>query len=346
MSKILLLIIALCYTAFAQITINSSDIANQYSVGKSTTVHELDSMLTINIGSQGGGNNWDFTSLLDGVSSFTTSVDPSTTPHISEFPGADIAFYSTGMFNGEQAEFWQYSQLDGSFDYMGGAVTLVSQPGDLFTIKDVPPSQDAVFPLTYNSHWMQTFTETSTYNGTPISSTTYSIDVTVDAYGTMTLPGGHSFNALRSRYVESDGSNTKVDYNFFSVEGAIVSFYASDSNPPVSGVIDIEGYNWNLETTTDVERIENIPDDYSLSQNFPNPFNPSTNINFSIPQTTFVSLEVFNTLGEKIDVLVSKELRAGSYNFDWNAEGIESGVYFYKLQAGNFVETKKMILLR
>jgi hypothetical protein len=274
------------------------------------------------------------------------SVYPATTPYISEFPGADIALYSTGTFNGDQAEFWQYSQLNGSFDYMGGAVTIASQPGDLFTIKDNPPSQDAVFPLTYNTHWMQTFTETSAFNGNPISSTTYSIDVTVDAYGTMTLPGNVTVNALRSRYVETDGSDTKVDYNFFSLEGALVSLYASDSNPPLSGDINVDGYNWNLQTTSDVEQIDNLPQDFSLSQNYPNPFNPSTAINFSIPQSALVTLKIYNSLGQEVETLVADELSAGSYKFDWNAESLTSGIYFYKLQSGNFIETKKMTLLK
>ena len=222
--KYLILFLTIFSTAvFAQITITSNDIASQFSVGNSATVHEGDSPTTIDIGSQGGGNNWDFTSLQNGTSTVLMSVDPATTPYISQFTGADIALHSMGIYSGEQAEIWGYSQLNGSFDFIGSAITLVSQPGDLFTIKDNPPSQEAVFPLTYNSSWMQTFTETSAYNGTPIFSSTYSIEVTVDAYGTMTLPGGASFLALRSRYVETDGINTIVDYNFVSIEGARVS---------------------------------------------------------------------------------------------------------------------------
>lgn len=346
MKRILLIITALSYSVFAQITVNSSDIANQFSIGNSATFHDVETTTTINIGSQGGGNNWDFTSLQSGTATLTTSVDPSATPHISEFPGADISLYAMGIYNGEQAELWQYSQLNGSFDYMGSAIVLASQPGDLFTIKDNPPSQDAVFPLTYNTHWTQTFTETSAYNGTPLFSSTFSIDVTVDAYGTMTLPGGTSVNALRTRYVETEGSNTTVDYNFYSLEGALVSLYASSSNPPVSGDISIDGYSWNLPITSDVEQIDNLPQEFSLSQNYPNPFNPSTTINFSIPQSSFVTLKIYNSLGQEVETLVADELGAGSYKFDWNAESLTSGIYFYKLQSGNFIETKKMTLLK
>ena len=89
-----------------------------------------------------------------------------------------------------------------------------------------------------------------------------------------------------------------------------------------------------------------IPEEYSLMQNYPNPFNPSTTIRFSIPAASYVTLEVFNALGEKVDVLVSEELSAGTYKYEWKAKDLTSGIYFYKLQTGSFVETKKMILLK
>jgi hypothetical protein len=89
-----------------------------------------------------------------------------------------------------------------------------------------------------------------------------------------------------------------------------------------------------------------LPEKYSLLQNFPNPFNPSTTINFSIPEASLVSLKVFNSLGQEIETLVSKELNAGNYKYDWDAKNFSSGIYFYKMQAGDFIVTKKMILLK
>jgi photosystem II stability/assembly factor-like uncharacterized protein len=89
-----------------------------------------------------------------------------------------------------------------------------------------------------------------------------------------------------------------------------------------------------------------IPTEYSLEQNFPNPFNPSTTIQFSIPEQSFVTLEIFNALGEKITTLVSKEFNAGNHKYEWNPETQPGGIYFYKLQAGNFTVTKKMILIK
>jgi len=90
----------------------------------------------------------------------------------------------------------------------------------------------------------------------------------------------------------------------------------------------------------------NVPKRFELFQNYPNPFNPSTTITFSIPAESFVSLKVYDVIGREIANVVSEELVAGNYKRQWNASGMSSGVYFYRIQAGNFVETKKMILLR
>ncbi len=102
-----------------------------------------------------------------------------------------------------------------------------------------------------------------------------------------------------------------------------------------------------LASVTSVETIDNsTPENFILSQNYPNPFNPSTTIEFAIPEQSFVKLEVFNTLGEKIATLVSEELNAGTYKYEWKAGNLSSGVYYYKLIANDFSQTKKLILLK
>ena len=90
----------------------------------------------------------------------------------------------------------------------------------------------------------------------------------------------------------------------------------------------------------------NVPDKFSLSQNYPNPFNPTTKINFNIPAQNFVTLKVYDISGREIETLISRELNVGSYIVDFNGDNLSSGVYFYRLQAGDFIEVKRMILLK
>ncbi len=89
-----------------------------------------------------------------------------------------------------------------------------------------------------------------------------------------------------------------------------------------------------------------LPNDFKLEQNYPNPFNPSTTISFSIPVEGNVSLKIFNTIGQEIATIVSENLSAGIYSYKWNAKEQANGIYFYKLTAESFSETKKMILLK
>jgi hypothetical protein len=95
-----------------------------------------------------------------------------------------------------------------------------------------------------------------------------------------------------------------------------------------------------------VKELPGNPNTYSLDQNFPNPFNPSTTIRFSIPETGMVSLKVFNLLGEQVATLVNSELTTGNYEINFKGTEFSSGIYFYTLTANNFVSTKKMILLK
>jgi hypothetical protein len=90
----------------------------------------------------------------------------------------------------------------------------------------------------------------------------------------------------------------------------------------------------------------NIPTEFKLNQNYPNPFNPITTIEFDLPKTGEVSLKIYNILGEEVITLVSERLSAGSYSYEWEASNLASGVYLYRLQTGDYVETKKMILMR
>jgi len=89
-----------------------------------------------------------------------------------------------------------------------------------------------------------------------------------------------------------------------------------------------------------------IPDKAELYQNYPNPFNPSTRIEFSIPATQKVTVEVFNSLGQKVGTLVDKVMVAGRYQILFQNERLASGMYFYRLKTKNFADVKKMLLMK
>ena len=89
-----------------------------------------------------------------------------------------------------------------------------------------------------------------------------------------------------------------------------------------------------------------IPKEYALLQNYPNPFNPETSIKFDLPTEGKVKLSIFDISGREVNVLVNENLNAGSYSFKWNGAQFASGIYFYRVQAGSFVQTRKMVLIK
>jgi len=89
-----------------------------------------------------------------------------------------------------------------------------------------------------------------------------------------------------------------------------------------------------------------IPDKYALDQNYPNPFNPSTTIKFAVPKESNVNLSIYNVLGEMVKILVNEEMKPGYYDYKFNTSNLATGVYLYRISAGDFVETKKMVLIK
>jgi len=107
--------------------------------------------------------------------------------------------------------------------------------------------------------------------------------------------------------------------------------------------IDLNGtFEFSSEVT--VNRI--APSDFSLMQNFPNPFNPSTQINYSIPQNTHVLVKVYDSNGSEVTTLVNENKESGNYAVNFNASRYSSGIYYYTITAGSFSQTKKMILMK
>ncbi|MCF8241633.1 MAG: T9SS type A sorting domain-containing protein [Melioribacteraceae bacterium] len=103
---------------------------------------------------------------------------------------------------------------------------------------------------------------------------------------------------------------------------------------------------WVGDQWVDVNDEDALVHEYKLSQNYPNPFNPSTTINYSLKENGFVTLKIYNILGQEMVTLVNKELNAGQHTVNFDASKLSSGVYIYQIQAGNFTSSKKMLLLK
>jgi hypothetical protein len=135
------------------------------------------------------------------------------------------------------------------------------------------------------------------------------------------------------------------DTSFIFVHGSGLMRMRAElvSNP--SQFIELD-FRANTSQTIGITPISSVAKDFNLSQNYPNPFNPNTKINFSLPKGDYVSLRVYDMLGREVNVLVNGQLSAGEYEVDFNAKGLSSGMYYYSLRAGEYVDVKKMVLVK
>lgn len=149
----------------------------------------------------------------------------------------------------------------------------------------------------------------------------------------------------------SDESNVilyKVIGGGHSWPGAATDYWwTGNRNLDMNAGVEILNFFKNYGPVTSVGyRDGNISTDFYLMQNYPNPFNQTTTIEFNLNKTSQVRLKIFNILSEEVATLVSDRLSAGSYNYEWNANGVEAGIYFYRIEAGDYTETMKCLILR
>lgn len=125
-----------------------------------------------------------------------------------------------------------------------------------------------------------------------------------------------------------------------------IGIVSNSSYEIMSGIgHDVHGVMWT-DVLEDFEQVSSLPSTFSLSQNYPNPFNPTTTIVFALPRRSQVNMTLYNVLGQTVATLVDKELSAGEYEVTLNGNGLSSGVYFYRIIAGDFVQGKKLVLLK
>ena len=169
----------------------------------------------------------------------------------------------------------------------------------------------------------------------------WSRDVTFPQYTPLTIQYRYGANwGLPSNGGGNDNENIVGADHFINLTRYMLS-------ATVENVFGTMGTHPLINVVTDVkELIREIPSVYTLEQNYPNPFNPLTTIGFSIPEADFISLKVFNVLGEEVASILSEEKSAGNYEVTYDASILTSGIYFYTISGNNFIQTRKMLLLK
>ncbi|MBT8383913.1 MAG: T9SS type A sorting domain-containing protein [Ignavibacteria bacterium] len=362
MKYLITIFLLFSHCAFAQISITNSDLNAEYTPGTTTTVKTDVLATTVDIG-QLGSTSWDFSFLSSepGLEINSTAIDPATTPYAGDFPGANLGTLTITSIQGDSLIFYSYLSINGTFDYHGdvGETKLSADTNIVITTTNIPPEISATLPYTFNSivDYSGTQTIVTEINDTVVNTLNKTI-VTyreVDAYGPMTMPGGQIYDALRVRIDEITIDNffpppfnydRHISYDFLTKVGAFVNVPSDTTKPNVGGIANTASIAWAGPYVADVNEEETVPSDYKLYQNYPNPFNPSTNIKYHIPELSYATIKVFDVLGNVIVTLVNEEKSIGSYEVEFDATSLPSGIYFYQLRAGSFVEAKNMILLK
>jgi len=182
----------------------------------------------------------------------------------------------------------------------------------------------------------------------------YSVDV--DGDGDMDVLSA-SLNDSKIAWYENDGNENFNPHTITTSADGAVSVYAVDIDGDgdmdvlsASQLDDKIAWYENLSPVGIGSISNEIPIKFRLSQNYPNPFNPSTSIQYAVSSRQFVSIKVYDVLGNEIATLVNEEKPAGTYEVEFSTIGgatdLPSGIYFYRLQAGSFIETKKMVILK
>ncbi len=344
-----------CSPVLAQITFTTTDALNMFAVQKGQKQISADdtATYTMNVGvaSSSQAQTWSLPVAKYTDTTLFTNVTPSSTPYAKDFPLATHAQTSSEVDTDYSAMAYLYYRIaNDSLVYIGSATTFQSFG---MNTTEFDSASEFIFKMPIALGTVVTSRDSSYLepeNYTIITSTT-----TFDAFGTITLPNG-SFQCLRGTSVDINMNqagafvsiDTGIGFLWITKEGHSANISAV-SMSHTSGTISVDELFWTelVSVSTRVpEGPTTGPNTFTLLQNYPNPFNPSTTISYTIPTRSHVTLSVFNTLGQTVTELVNGEKEAGSYNVTFDAAGLASGVYLYRMQAGSFVQTKKLVVVK
>lgn len=329
----------------AQITITQQHIESVFSPGRSVRIYQDTTTRVVNVGLTGGPHVYDFSTFPFFFAGRESVFAVSQIPQVASRYGAATAVLRTQ--EGVGGFIYNSMLIDGQGWRNLGEAHLGSGGTERYR-HYVPFEFDAHFPITFGHTTTQTFSSIETtyvIGASPTaSSTVLAESLIVDGYGTLLLPG-LSLNCLRVRKREYQ-NGTYHGFHFMTSNGASL-VVNSRNNQPATGNVQVEEVFYILgDLFSSVSRYDEQPLQYRLLQNFPNPFNPATTIRFGIPRSSHVILRLYNLLGQEIQTLVNEQLHPGEFEVQWNGDGLPSGVYLYRIQAGDYSESRKLLLAK
>ena len=338
----IILLLAIVPNAFCQIVFNSSD----YPQTPGTIFHlgyQTD-YVGFDYGSPGGNQTWDFQDFQASDTSESEILYSDNTPFYSSFKDSEYSFY---IDDPSVQVYSYYSVRNDSLILYGNVNDL---PYGTMLIQYTPPSLSRVFPTQMGSEWIEiiSYTFLNTQNMD-------SIFCSVDAWGTVILPGDHYYEALRfssiSHNWEDSGSGFVQDSRYFRYiwispgYDYVVKASWSNMEEPAG---DPNTISFKTSYSTDVKHGHNDSNDikYTLHNPFPNPCNENTVISYILNNKSYVDLTVYNSAGQKVTSLLKGFSIEGEHSILWDTSSYSSGVYYTKLSADGYVDCKRVVVLK
>lgn len=331
--------------SYAQITVQMSEVQSIFTPGTHAKVY-TPSLASVNVGQKGGPNFYDFSTL-----SFIDTSDMNPT-NVFEVPDLIARYPSTALMWGDPGQTVSsnpvpISQFFNNDMLIHGSASI--SPDTLRFIHRTPPEQAIRFPLVYNASWNSSFTKTDTTYILGVPTNIYAGDLSksmiVDGYGTLKV-ASYDLQCLRLKRTLTSPQPGDNEFWFITREGTILMVLGIAGQPD-TGTVQITSAVLLVSQSLDGVNDERyFPAVFSLSQNYPNPFNPTTTIQYSLSSLAFVILKIYDVLGREVATLVEGVQTQGHQSVEFNASGLPSGVYLYRIEAGSFSETKKLVLLR
>jgi hypothetical protein len=343
--KLILIVLLFASAVNAQMILNSD---RKPVIGDSFTTKYMDTT-GVTEGPSGSNISWNFSNLVATGEQWNIQyVDPSTAPNSMLYSNADLAVSYDGLAHT-------------FYDTDGNSVHSLGVAYEDFAMVYSNNEKVAEFPFTLSSSFVDSFQ--ASYNvGENLEVRNFGrIKMIGDAFGTIMLPDGSTRAALRVK-LDREAKDTLVingiPIGINSYRSTTYQWYSNESKYPVLGIsyVDIQAngiltsykqVDYNTESATDVDdELPQIVNGFELLQNFPNPFNPSTKISWQSSVGSHQTLKVYNILGTEVASLVDEYKPAGSYEVNFDASKLSSGVYIYSLQSGSKTITRKMTLIK